>query len=89
MRYPATDKLEIRPVEIPGMKEAHQPIVGAIQRASDKIGNVRRPDQPIPSNDTHDLHVVIREPEWRRLGSAAKARSAYMRSSSGLHTPQF
>jgi hypothetical protein len=52
------------------MKEAHQPVVCSVERASDKLRNMRRPDQPMPCNDAHDLHIVISEPERRWLGES-------------------
>src|SRR5258707_9960100 len=70
------------------MEEAHQPVVGAVERTPYELGDVRRPDQPMPRNHAHDLHVVVGKPERRRLGSPAKPRSSCLRSdSSDIHPP--
>jgi hypothetical protein len=52
------------------MEEAHQSVIGAIKRASDKCRDVRRPDQSMPRNYPDDLHVIIGKAEGRR-GSGA------------------
>jgi hypothetical protein len=62
--------------EITGMEKAHQPVVGAVERTPDKHGDLRRPDQTMARDDTHDVHVVIGKPERRRLGSPTKPGSS-------------
>jgi len=72
------------------MEKPHEPIIGAVERAADKRSDVRRSDQSVPRNCTHDLHVIIGKPEWRRLDSAPKSGSSCRRDSgSDIHMQQF
>src|SRR4051812_11497549 len=81
-------ELGARPVDIPGVEEAQQPVVGAVERAADERRDMRRADQPVPRDDTNDLDIIFRKAKRRRFSGPAKARSARLfPDSSDNHTP--
>lgn len=70
------------------MEEALQAVIRAVERAAYELGNVRGADQSMPSNDAHDLHVVIGKPKWRWLSGSLKPTSSCPNPYSGgdIHT---
>ena len=74
------------PVEVAGMEEADEAIVGAIERAADKGCNVGRAQKAMAGELANDLHVVVGEAEGRRLRRTAEPRqSGRGRNDYGLH----
>ena len=69
-------ELRARAVDIAGMKEPRQPIIGAVERAADQGGDVGRAQEAMPRQLPHDFHVVIGEAEGRRLRRTAEPRPA-------------
>ena len=54
-------ELGARPVEIAGMEEPREAIVGAIERAADEGRDMRRSQEAMPRELAHDRHVVVGE----------------------------
>ena len=80
-------ELGARPVDVAGMKEARQPIVGAVERAADQRGDVGRAQEAMARELPHDLHVVVGEAEGRRFRRTAEPRQSGGRGNDGgLHT---
>ena len=82
-------ELGARPVDVAGMEEAHQPVVGAVERAADQRRDVRRADQPMPRDDAHDLDIIFRKAERRwRCGTAEPRPAHRLLNRNGLHMPE-
>ena len=83
-------ELGARPVEVAGMEQPGEAIVGSIEGAADKSRDVRRSQEAMARQVTHDLHVVIGETEGRRLRRTAEPRPAFGlcdRSNRGIVLP--
>ena len=80
-------ELGARPVDVAGVKEARQPVVGAVERAADQGGDVGGAQEAMPRELAHDLHVVIGQAEGRRFRRTAEPRQARLRcDDGGIHT---
>ena len=69
-------ELRARPVNVTGMKEPQKAVVGAVERAADERGDVRRTQEAVTRKLAHNVHVVISETEGRRLRRTAEPRPA-------------
>src|SRR5258707_2059211 len=69
------------------MEEALEPVVGAVERAADKLGDMRRSDEPMPRDLADDLHVVVGKAEGRRFRRTAEPRqSCWPYTGGDIHT---
>ncbi len=61
-------ELGARTVEVAGMEEPGQTIVGAIEGAANKRGDVGRSEEAVAGKLAHDRHVIVRQTKcgWRR-----------------------
>jgi hypothetical protein len=61
-------QLGVRPVQVPGMEEPSEPVIGPIDRATDKCRDVGRSQQAVSSKLAHDNYVVVSDTEgwWFR-----------------------
>ena len=75
-------------VDVAGMEEARQAIVGAVERAADQGGNVGGAQEPVPRELAHDLHVVIGEAEGRRFRRTAEPRQSGWRATTAASIPK-
>jgi hypothetical protein len=69
-------ELGARAIDVTGVEEQVEAVVGAVERTADKRCNVRRPDEPMLRHLAHDLHVIIRETEGWWLWSSAESRQS-------------
>jgi hypothetical protein len=59
-------QLGMQPVQVPGMEEPSEPVIGPIDRAADKCRDVGRSQEAVSSKLAHDNYVVVRDAEgWR------------------------
>ncbi len=66
--------LRPRAIDVAGVEELREPIVGAVERTRDQRRDMRRAQKAVPRQQPDDLHVVVGEAEGRRLRRTAEPR---------------
>jgi hypothetical protein len=82
-------ELGARTIDVAGVKKQAEPVVGAVERAADKRGKVRRSNEPVPRNLTDDLYIIFGETKGRWLRRTTEPRQPNRSLNGGnVHTLQ-